>query len=223
VAPEIVNTYLDETSRRDVIEAERARAAIEQHIGKCITIWAHIDYFLLMCIEHWTWRVLGEKYTSRDSRSSARIRALARLLPAEWSEGQMLVAQLREANRYRNALAHGGIAVGGMDGERRLGWHLYYAGVGAPAERMGQRTELHADQMRDRELDARVLQEAVMVLLRDEYVPPEGRPESHPFIQTLGSTGTTWSNRDELTRFRNRVALMFPTNTPHRSGRRDLL
>jgi hypothetical protein len=195
---------------------EDERLQIEQHVGAYIVKWAFVDSLLGTAVSVWAnptapSRLLPALYSQSTSN---KINILNALLPIEWVDGVELIRHLREANTYRNLLAHGVLGQSGSYEGKSVGWHFNKG-------RLGQNvTELDMPQLRSQFRKIQVLQTAALVAMGPPFIETSGTPLSDVsprstindcclsdgIIQSPG----VWKTRDERNEFRALVLKMFP-------------
>lgn len=204
--PNNFQTILSETPRPDLVESERQRAEIERFIGRYMVDWGYVDFFMSMSINAWvTPRSLGNLQRAMLTQStSSKINFLRGLLPETWVSGAALIRHLEDGNHYRNALAHSNLAMGGFDGERQRGWHLWNV--------RGReiRLDLPEEERSDRLARVSVLREAVGLLMRDELRSASGDQDQVSLSSLIIQRPGTWHTWEEWEHFARMAREMFP-------------
>lgn len=175
------------------------RAQIERFIGNYIVTWAHVDLFLGMAVSAWAGTSQKNALTHTTSR---KVQLLQSHLPPEWADGARLVGHLEEANHFRNALAHFGLAVSGSADGEHLGWHLWDVKGRKP------RLNLTDTEMAARRAAAQVLSDAVTASMQYRVLHAS-RLYDVSLHDLIVATPRTWEDRAEFFEYRRRADEMF--------------
>lgn len=192
----------EESPFPDQYEAEWAQ--VERFIGKYVIDWNHIEFFLSMGIAAKARGVpnLQRALTTQPARN--KIEFLRGILPPTWDEGGRLLAHLEEGNSFRNALAHSSLAMGGFDGTRQRGWHLWNV-KGRDA-----RLDIPHEVRTDRLARVAVLKQAVVAIMDDDYMSADIDPNALSLAERVLRAPGGWSTRKDWELFRETALEMFP-------------
>jgi hypothetical protein len=200
------HTVLSDGTRPDIEASEEARRLIEEHVGRFIITWGQLDLTLSMTVSAMSDPtrpgILQGNFI--EMATFSKIGFLQSLLPKSWQDGQHILDLLTLGNKYRNDLAHPVLGMSGMHDGKEYGWHLW-------KPQKGSAFSLDASQMLDKERDASIAREALVVLMRDEYL--QARTASalaaHPLGPAILSQPGTWSTEEAYRGFCDRVKTIF--------------
>ncbi|MEF2977987.1 hypothetical protein [Subtercola sp. YIM 133946] len=174
-----LQTFLDTSLRMDLVALESQRQAIYLHIGEYVSTWAHADSSLGMAAGAWanpSGRA-GVQAFFLGQNTSKKIDALNPFFPKEWMEGQTLIRHLREANKYRNTIAHWTLAMSGWDGERMHGWHFSQLTE-------NKALDIDVNAMDAQTLKVRALGNAALLTVGEPYFTEQGQSDLLTFNST---------------------------------------
>jgi len=196
-----LHTILSDGAHSAVQASERERRIIEGHVGRYVVTWSLIDQFLGIAIAAWMQRPQTEVLRLRTSQ---KLNELRTCLPNDWLEGRQLVSYLDKGRIYRNSLAHLMLGVGGMHDGRAVGWNLWDPHRHTVIELV--------DSLRVRqERDAKILCEAVLVLMRQHYLRQDAVTLSgNSLAGDIKAQPGTWPSDEEYESYMLRVDELFP-------------
>jgi hypothetical protein len=198
---------LSDGSRPDIVRKEQERRLIEQHVGRFIITWGHLDLTLSMTVAARA-NPAGAGVLQRnffEMQTFTKIGFLQSLIHPEWSDGGRLVNLLTEGNKYRNHLAHPLLAMGGYHGDREHGWHLW------KPNKDGGTLNLDDAEMLTKERDARIATAGVAALMRDEFIHARTLHDWQALAlgETILQSPGTWATEKEYDAFCHRVESLF--------------
>ncbi|KRA24072.1 hypothetical protein ASD65_06260 [Microbacterium sp. Root61] len=207
--PNRFQIILSETRRTDLVESERQRAEIERFIGRYMVDWGYVEFFMSISIDAWvTPRSIGNLQRAMLTQpTSSKINFIRGLLPETWVSGAALIRHLEDGNQYRNSLAHSNLAMGGFDGERRRGWHLWNV------RGRDIRLDLPEEERNDRLARVSVLREAVRLLMHDEIRSASGDLDLISLSSLIVQQPGTWHTWEEWGHFTRVACEMFPDSS----------
>ena len=197
---------LSDGSRPDIVASEEMRRLIEQHVGRFIITWGQLDLTLSVTISAMS-NPTNPGTLQRnfiDMATYSKIGFLRSLLPNEWRDGQRLLDLLTVGNKYRNDLAHPLLGMSGMHDGKEYAWHLW-------KPQKGYAFALEAPQMQDQERDASIAREALLVLMRGEYLRASRVSdfEAQPLGPAVLAQPGTWPTEEAYRDYRKRVTAVF--------------
>ncbi|MCU1362773.1 MAG: hypothetical protein JWM55_601 [Acidimicrobiaceae bacterium] len=206
--PNTFQTILEGGNRQDIERDQARRAEIESHIGRYMSRWAHLEFTLGMATAAWLDsddRTESQHFMVNQA-TSYKIDRFKEVLPKNWKHGQLLIHALYQGNAYRDSLAHWTLAIGGSNAEKAYGWSFWKMDKGVRV------LEIDDTLMAERELKARILNEAVSVVMGEPFLLPDhshtGTTESlAPAILNLPGT---WATHEEFREHGRAVKKMFP-------------
>lgn len=190
-----------------MVRKEQERRLIEQHVGRFIITWGHLDLTLSMTVAARANPAHPGALQRNffEMQTFTKIGFLQSLIHPEWSDGGRLINLLMEGNKYRNQLAHPLLAIGGYHGDREQGWHLW-----KPNKDRGT-LNLDDAEMLTKERDARIATAGVAALMRDEFIHARTLPdwEALALGETILQSPGTWATENEYDGFCHRVESLF--------------
>lgn len=207
--PNKFQVILSETPHPDLVESEQQRAEIERFIGRYMVDWGYAEFFMSMSINAWvTPRGLGNLQRAMLTQStSSKINFIRGLLPETWVSGASLIRHLEDGNQYRNSLAHSNLAMGGFDGERQRGWHLWNV------RGRDIKLDLPAEERSDRLARVSVLRQAIGLLMHDEIRSATGDLDQVSLSSLIIQQPGTWHTWEEWEQFTRMAREMFPDSS----------
>jgi hypothetical protein len=180
------------------------RVDVERFIGRYLVDWGYVEFYLALTISAWTSGIRNVQRAFITQSAHSKINFLRGLLPPSWQAGAALTRHLEDGNSFRNALAHSNVAMGGFDGERQRGWHLW--NVKGRDARLDIPAEVRAEKL----ARVAVLREAVMALMREEFLAKDADLSSLSLSQTIIDAPGEWETREEWEQFKQTAREMFP-------------
>jgi hypothetical protein len=145
---------------------------------------------------------------------SRKIDLLEQVFPSNWRDGVNLVTHLREANSYRNSIAHWGLAMSGSYGGKAVGWHFY---------RLQPKTKsrvIDLNTLSAQTLRVHVLSAVTLAIIGPPFIVVEGDPPSdltdyqnlnvHSVADVVVAAPGTWRNEAHRQAYIAKVRSMFP-------------
>ncbi|MEO7122802.1 MAG: hypothetical protein ABI400_06730 [Lacisediminihabitans sp.] len=200
------HTVLSDGTRPDIVASEEERRLVEQHVGRFIITWGQLDLTLSMTVAAMSDPTRPGLLQANfiEMATYSKIGFLRSLLPKSWQDGQHLLELLTLGNKYRNDLAHPVLGMSGTHNGREYAWHLW-------KPQKGSAFSLDAPQMLDQERDASIAREALLVLMRNEYIKASTVTdfEAHPLGPAVLSQPGTWPTEEAYRAFCDRVRTIF--------------
>jgi len=202
-----LHTILSDGLRPDVVAKQEDRRVIEQHVGRFIITWGHLDMALSMAVaaraNPASPGALQQNFFAMAT--FAKIGFLRNLIPATWADGERLLTLLTDGNKYRNNLAHPLLAQGGYHEGSDHGWHLWKPTKG------GATLDLDDDEMLAKERDAVIASVGVIAMTGAPYMNAM-KPDDWDALslgESILQTPGTWATVEAYEKFIVRVEEIF--------------